>query len=208
MAKLYFYYSAMNAGKSTTLLQSDYNYRERGMRTLLFVPKIDNRHAQGTIHSRIGLSAQAIGFDEMMNLHNTVRDALDEPGCQPIQCVLVDEAQFLSKTQVHQLTEITDELNIPVLAYGLRSDFRGEPFEGSQYLLAWAEELSEIKTVCHCGKKAIMNMRIDELGQPILQGEQIHIGGNESYVATCRPHFKAGASAQATELVESSLKQA
>lgn len=188
MAKLYFYYAAMNAGKSTVLLQSSHNYIERGMKTLLFTPKIDDRYQRGVIHSRIGLSSEAIAFSTGDNLFNHVKRQADSL----LACVLVDEAQFLSKSQVLQLTQITDELNIPVLAYGLRTDFKGNLFEGSSYLLGWAEEISEIKTVCHCGRKATMNMRIDERGRAVKDGEQVQIGGNESYISTCRRHFKAG----------------
>ncbi|MBI5448448.1 MAG: thymidine kinase [Gammaproteobacteria bacterium] len=189
MAKLYFYYSAMNAGKSTTLLQSSYNYQERGMNTLLFTPSLDNRFHEGTIHSRIGLKADAISFDNESNLYDYVKQFLDQPG-QALHCVLIDEAQFLNKAQVFELAEVADALSIPVLAYGLRSDFRGEPFEGSQYLLAWADELIEIKTVCHCGKKATMNVRIGEDQQPVTTGNQIEIGGNDKYISVCRKHFK------------------
>ena len=190
MAKLYFYYSAMNAGKSTVLLQSAYNYRERGMDTILFTPKIDTRVENGKIASRIGLDAAAIPYDEKFNLyHHTQQLMRDNP---QIKCVLVDEAQFMSKQQVDQLTEIVDKLDIPVLAYGLRSDFQGEPFPGSKYLLALADNLVEIKTICHCGRKATMNMRIDSKGQKITEGEQVHIGGNESYMSVCRKHFKSG----------------
>jgi thymidine kinase len=190
VAKLHFYYSAMNAGKSTVLLQSDYNYRERGMETLLFTPEIDTRYGVGKIYSRLGLMAEAIAFSSS-NLFDYTQGRMEAEG-NNIQCVLVDEAQFLNKAQVWQLTEIVDEFDIPVLAYGLRSDFLGEPFEGSQYLLAWAEKVSEIKTICHCGKKATMNLRVDESGQAMRTGDQIVIGGNERYVATCRQHFKAG----------------
>jgi thymidine kinase len=191
MAKLHFYYSAMNAGKSTTLLQSSYNYRERGMETILFMPAIDTRYGAGKIASRIGLEAGAISFDPSFNLFEAVSEKLKVPGHR-IKCVFLDEAQFLTKAQVFQLTEIVDQLKLPVLAYGLRSDFLGEPFIGTQYLLTWAEELVEIKTICHCGSKATMNMRIDEHGNPLREGEQIAIGGNESYVSTCRKHFKLG----------------
>lgn len=188
MAKLYFYYSAMNAGKSTVLLQSAHNYKERGMETLLFTPKIDTRHQQGKIHSRIGLDADAVSFDAGFDLYTyTVEQQKKHP---KLTCVLVDEAQFLTQQQVMQLTEIVDKLNLPVLAYGLRSDFRGEPFEGSKYLLVWADNLVEIKTVCHCGKKATMNARIDAQGHIIRTGEQVQIGGNESYMSMCRRHFK------------------
>jgi thymidine kinase len=187
LAKLYFYYSAMNAGKSTVLLQSSHNYNERGMDTLLFTPSIDTRYGAGMISSRIGLSSKAISFDNAFNLYEHAKKQLEaNPN---IKCILVDEAQFLLKDQVMQLTEIVDKLNVPVLAYGLRSDFRGEPFEGSLYLLIWADNLVEIKTVCHCGKKAMMNARVDSKGQTVKTGEQIQIGGNESYVAMCRKHF-------------------
>lgn len=188
MAKLYFYYSAMNAGKTTVLLQSSYNYQERGMETLLFIPSIDERYGKGKITSRIGLSANAITFYPHSNLFDvTKNEKQDHP---KLQCVLIDEAHFLNKKQVLQLTDIVDTLNLPVLTYGLRSDFKGEPFEGSQYLLIYADELLEIKTICYCGKKAIMNVRIDKEGQVIKIGEQIQIGGNESYVSMCRKHFK------------------
>jgi thymidine kinase len=190
MAKLYFYYAAMNAGKSTVLLQSSHNYKERGMQTLLFTPSIDTRYQYGTICSRIGLSEQALAFNETDDLYATTLD-LHQNG-NNYACVLIDEAQFLTKEQVHQLTEITDRMSIPVLAYGLRTDFRGELFPGSQFLLAWADELIELKTICHCGRKAIMNMRINAQGEAVVEGEQVLIGGNEAYVATCRLHYKRG----------------
>ncbi|RDI41809.1 thymidine kinase [Aquicella lusitana] len=188
MAKLYFYYSAMNAGKSTILLQSAYNYKEKGMETLLFTPAIDSRFEKGKIHSRIGLSAEAVPFTDEMNLLEYTESYRTKH--TSLACVLIDEAQFLTKKQVAQLTDIVDKLNLPVLAYGLRSDFRGEPFEGSLYLLIWADHLSEIKTICHCGRKAIMSARIDAEGRPVKSGEQVMIGGNESYIALCRKHFK------------------
>lgn len=184
MAKLYFYYSAMNAGKSTTLLQSDYNYRERGLRTLLFTPKLDNRYAVGEITSRIGLRAPAQIFTADDDLFVSVRRATRDTG---VDCVLVDEAQFLSAAQVLQLTIVVDKLNIPVLCYGLRTDFRGEPFEGSKYLLAWAEELNEIKTVCATGKKATMNARMNADGTRVTEGAQVEIGHH--YVALSRRAF-------------------
>lgn len=187
MAKLYFYYSAMNAGKSTVLLQSSYNYHERGMATILYTPLIDNRYGQGKISSRIGLSAEAVAFDGDFDLFNHAKNIIKEN--PQIKCILVDEAQFLNKDQVRQLVQIVDDLDLPVLAYGLRSDFRGEAFEGSLYLLIWADNLIEIKTICHCGKKAIMNMRVDAEGNPISSGEQIEIGGNDKYVSMCRKHF-------------------
>lgn len=187
MSKLYFYYSAMNAGKSTVLLQSSYNYQERGMNTLLFTPKIDNRYGENVISSRIGLSSNAVSFDADFNLFEyTQKQFHSDP---KLRCILVDEAQFLTKQQVMQLTQIVDQLNLPVLTYGLRSDFQGEPFEGSQYLLTWADNLIEIKTICHCGKKATMNARIDAEGKIIKTGDQIQIGGNERYVSVCRKHF-------------------
>ncbi|MFA6318629.1 MAG: thymidine kinase [Elusimicrobiota bacterium] len=190
MAKLYFYYSAMNAGKSTMLLQSSYNYQERGMTTLSFVPAIDARYGAGKVTSRTGLSAGAIAFDDKYDFFQGVSAAIkDDP---KLKCVLIDEAQFLRKEQVHQLKRVTVELKLPVLAYGLRTDFMGEPFEGSKYLLAWAEELSEIKTICHCGRKAIMTLRIDSQGRVLRAGEQVQIGGNESYVSVCSEHFLKG----------------
>ena len=180
MAKLHFYYSAMNAGKSTTLLQSSYNYQERGMTTLLFTPKIDNRHGVGKISSRIGLQAQAVAFDDDLNLFQYVHTVLQKD--PKLACVLIDEAHFLNKQQVRQCCRICDDLNLPVLAYGLRTDFRGEPFLGSLYLLALADILIEIKTICHCGKKATMNQRIDAAGQVVMEGNQIEIGGNDRYM--------------------------
>jgi len=188
MAKLYFYYSAMNAGKSTTLLQSAYNYVERGMQVILFAPKIDNRLGKVAVQSRIGLCQDAMGFDEQTDFYANV--FLQKESMEHLKCILIDEAHFLKKEQIKQLTKITTELKIPVLCYGLRSDFRGEPFEGSSYLLAWAEELIEIKTICHCGKKATMNVRIDASGLPVEEGDQVQIGGNESYVSTCMSHFR------------------
>jgi thymidine kinase len=173
MAKLYFFYSAMNAGKSTSLLQSDYNYRQRGMKTLLFTPQLDHRDQIGSIHSRIGLSQPAIAFSPEMDLFEyTQKIHLEET----VHCVFVDEAQFLKPAQVLQLTLICDRLNIPVLSYGLRTDFRGEPFEGSKYLLAWAEELIEVKTVCRSGRKATMSARLNAEGQRVYEGEQVQIG--------------------------------
>jgi thymidine kinase len=184
MAKLYFYYSAMNAGKTTHLLQSSHNYCERGMNTLILSSSLDDRFGQGVVKSRIGIHAPSIIFNQTEDLFALVsqQDAVD--------CILVDEAQFLSKTQVYQLTEIVDKMQVPVLAYGLRTDFQGELFEGSQYLLAWADELRELKTICHTGKKATMVVRIDEKGQAIKTGAQIQIGGNERYVSVSRAEYK------------------
>ena len=187
MAKLYFYYSAMNAGKTTTLLQSSHNYAERGMSTLVLKPKIDDREGQSRIRSRIGLEADAIIFGQTEDLFRLVQAHL---GQTVLACILVDEAQFLSHDQVTQLAEVVDQLNIPVLTYGLRTDFRGELFEGSKILLALADELKEIKTVCHCGQKATMTVRLDAQGNPLHAGAQIQIGGNEAYVSMCRRHFK------------------
>ena len=189
MAKLYFYYSAMNAGKTTTLLQSAHNYRERGMRVAILTPALDHRAGSGTVASRIGLSAEAVGFGPDDDLEARVRADIAAHG--PLHCVLVDEAQFLSRSQVWQLSEVVDALRIPVLCYGLRTDFRGELFEGSRYLLAWADELSEIKTICHTGKKATMTVRVDEAGRAVQAGPQVEIGGNERYVSVSRAEFKA-----------------
>ncbi len=186
MAKLYFYYASMNAGKSTTLLQADFNYRERGMRTMLFTAAIDDRSGAGTIGSRIGLEAGAIPFGADTDILAAVTDALDEG---TVACVFVDEAQFLTALQVDQLAVLCDEHDVPVLAYGLRTDFQGELFPGSARLLAIADALVEIKSVCDCGRKATMNLRVDAVGNPIREGEQTEIGGNERYVAMCRRHF-------------------
>ena len=187
MAKLYFYYSSMNAGKSTALLQSSYNYRERGMNTLVLAPEFDDRYGTGKVTSRIGLEAQATTFSKADNLLDIVETCVKE---EPLHCVLIDEAQFLTKEQVFQIAEVTDGLNIPVLAYGLRTDFQGEPFEGSKYLLAWSDNLNELKAICHCGRKATMVIRLDENGNAITQGTQVEIGGNDRYVSMCRKHFK------------------
>ena len=177
----------MNAGKTTTLLQSSHNYAERGMETLVLKPQVDGREGTDRIRSRIGLEAEAVSFDRSDDLLQIIGDRVNQGR---LDCVLVDEAQFLSIDQVKQLTDVVDHLNIPVLTYGLRTDFRGELFEGSQQLLALADELREIKTVCHCGRKAIMTVRVGNDGKPIQAGEQIQIGGNERYVSMCRLHFK------------------
>ena len=187
MAKLYFYYSAMNAGKTTTLVQSAYNYRERGMNTLVLKPEIDERFNSSIVRSRIGLETDAVSVDAKDDLFLLTKKLNKN---NPLSCVLLDEAQFLTKSQVFSLSEIVDRLDIPVLAYGLRSDFRGELFEGSIHLLAWADELVEIKTICHCGKKAGMVLRLDENGKPMSSGDQVKIGGNDIYVSVCRKHFK------------------
>ena len=188
MAKLYFYYSAMNAGKTTTLLQSAHNYRERGMRVAILTPRMDDRAGSGVVASRIGLRAEGISFDRDDDLEALVKRDIVYNGT--LNCVLVDEAQFLTKSQVWQLTEIVDALRIPVLCYGLRTDFRGELFEGSQYLLAWADELSEIKTICHTGKKATMVVRVDGQGRAVREGPQVEIGGNDRYISVSRAEYK------------------
>jgi len=188
MAKLYFYYSTMNAGKSTTLLQSSFNYRERGMRTLLLTAALDDRFGQGKVASRIGLEQEADLFSDGDDL---LAHIAQKHKVETLDCVLVDEAQFLSKDQVWQLSEVCDQLHIPVLCYGIRTDFQGQLFAGSQWLLAWADELHELKTICHCGKKANMVVRVDEHGQALQEGSQVEIGGNDRYVSLCRRHFKA-----------------
>ncbi|WP_105254538.1 thymidine kinase [Pseudoalteromonas sp. T1lg75] len=187
MAQLYFYYSAMNAGKSTTLLQSAFNYRERGMRPMIMTAAIDDRAGVGKVASRIGLQADAFVFDGTSNVFDLIASQHQE---EPLHCVLVDESQFLSKEQVWQLTEVVDQLKIPVLCYGLRSDFLGELFVGSQYLLAWADKLVELKTVCHCGRKANHVLRYGHNGDVVASGDQVQIGGNERYVSVCRKHYK------------------
>tara|TARA_Y100000588_G_scaffold224045_1_gene238009 strand:+ start:934 stop:1500 length:567 start_codon:yes stop_codon:yes gene_type:complete len=176
----------MNAGKSTTLLQSAHNYRERGLQPLLFTPKLDTRAGEGRIASRIGLNAEAHAFTPADDLLKLTGEA------SPVDCVLIDEAQFLTRSQVYQVGEIVDQLGIPVLAYGLRTDFQGKLFEGSEHLLAWADKLIEIKTICHCGLKATMVLRTDTEGNVLREGAQVEIGGNERYVPVCRKHFKEG----------------
>jgi len=187
MANLFFYYSAMNAGKTTMLLQSAYNYRERGLNPLLFTPRVDDRNGVGLIRSRIGLQAEAIVFGDDDDLYELTRGRLEESN---IHSVLVDEAQFLRKQQVYQLTEIVDRLEIPVLCFGLRTDFQGELFEGSRHLLAWADRLQELKTICHTGRKATMVVRVDEHGYALREGSQVEIGGNDRYVSVSRKEFK------------------
>ena len=182
MAQLYFYYGAMNAGKSTTLLQASFNYRERGMTTMLWTAAVDDRAGGGRIGSRIGLEADAHMFGPGTDLFAAVAAA-------PPDCVLVDEAQFLTPVQVDQLAAIVDRLGVPVLAYGLRTDFLGQLFPGSERLLAVADKLVELKAVCECGRKATMNLRVDAAGRAMRQGAQTEIGGNDRYVAVCRKHF-------------------
>ena len=187
MAQMYFYYSAMNAGKSTTLLQSSFNYRERGMTPVIFTAAIDDRYGKGKVSSRIGLQEEAELFNASDDLYARMQDM---NSAKKVDCVLIDECQFLTKEQVYQLTEVVDKLHIPVLCYGLRSDFRGELFEGSRYLLAWADKLVELKTICHCGRKANMVIRQDASGKAIADGDQVEIGGNDRYVSVCRKHCK------------------
>jgi thymidine kinase len=186
MAKLYFYYSSMNAGKSTTLLQADFNYRERGMETMLWTAALDNRYNQGVITSRIGLQADAHKFDPETDMMAAVKA---EHTARPLACMLVDEAQFLTKTQVFQCAAVADQLGIPVLCYGLRTDFQAELFPGSAALLGLADALIEIKAVCECGRKSTMNLRVDKHGNAVKAGAQTEVGGNDRYVALCRKHF-------------------
>ena len=186
MAKLYFYYAAMNAGKSTTLLQADFNYRERGMQTMLWTAALDDRSGEQRIGSRIGLSIQARGYTPECDLLEAVRDEL---GRRRVDCLLIDEAQFLTRAHVLQLARIADELDIPALCYGLRTDFQGDLFDGSAALLAIADKLVELKAICECGRKATMNLRVDSEGHAVAAGAQVEIGGNDRYVALCRRHF-------------------
>jgi thymidine kinase len=186
MAKLYFYYASMNAGKSTTLLQADFNYRERGMATMLWTAALDDRGSEKAIESRIGLANDAHRFDAATDLWERITAA---HRVEPLACVLVDEAQFLTSAQVWQLARLADEAGIPALCYGLRTDFRGELFAGSATLLGIADALVELKAVCHCGRKATMNLRVDAAGDAVHEGAQTEIGGNDRYVALCRRHF-------------------
>ena len=186
MAKLYFYYAAMNAGKSTTLLQADFNYRERGMQTMLWTAAHDDRSGTGRIASRLGLTVDAHAYSPGVDLFEAVAEELKR---RKLHCVLIDEAQFLTRQQVLQLCRLCDEVNLPVLCYGLRTDFLGQLFEGSAALLALADALIELKAVCECGRKATMNLRVDEDGRPVSQGQSIEIGGNDRYISLCRRHF-------------------
>ena len=186
MAKLYFNYSSMNAGKSTMLLQANHNYKERGMNTVIYTSSIDNRYGKKEIVSRIGLKAESNIFSDSTDIYKEIINFNKE---KKVDCVLIDEAQFLNKDQVTQLGQIVDELDIPVLTFGIRTDFKGNLFEGSEYLLAWADNLKEIKTVCHCGRKATMVLRLDKSGNVIEEGDQIEVGGNEKYVSICRKYF-------------------
>ncbi|MGS2721805.1 thymidine kinase [Paraglaciecola aestuariivivens] len=186
MAQLYFYYSAMNAGKSTSLLQSAYNYAERGMKAEIFTAALDDRFGQGKVASRIGLESKAHLYTPDTDMRAAVEDLLAKG---KVNCLFIDEAQFLTKSQVKQLVYVVDQLDIPVLAYGLRTDFLAETFEGSRYLLAWADKLIELKTICHCGRKATFVVRIDESGQAAKAGAQVEVGGNDRYESMCRQHF-------------------
>jgi thymidine kinase len=199
VAKLFFYYSAMNAGKSTVLLQSAYNYRERGMQVAILTSSLDRRDCSGMVSSRIGLKSQADLYDDKTDLFKYTQERLRK---EALSCVLVDEAQFLTFAQVKSLARIADQLNIPVLTYGLRTDFKGNLFPGSQYLLAWAEELIEIKTICRCGRKATMNARVNTQGSIVFTGDQIEIGGNERYESMCRKCFMTQASLVETTQME------
>ena len=187
LAQLYFYYSSMNAGKSTALLQSAHNYLEQGMRVLLYTAAIDDRYGLGRIKSRIGLEAEASILSAQSMLFDDIKSQVDKDN---ISCVLVDEAQFLSEPQVDMLAAVVDQLNVPVLCYGIRTDFRGQLFSGSSRLLAIADKLTELKTVCACGRKATMVLRVDSSGQPVFEGGQIEIGGNARYVSKCRRHYR------------------
>jgi thymidine kinase len=186
MAKLYFYYASMNAGKSTTLLQADFNYRERGMETMLWTAAFDDRAGRGTIASRIGLQAGGRLYDAQTDIRHEVEEELKK---RPLHCILVDEAQFLTHAHVVQLCSICDELDVPVLAYGLRTDFQANLFEGSAHLLALADNLVELKGICHCGRKATMNLRVDADGNAVAEGASVEIGGNDRYISLCRRHF-------------------
>ncbi|WP_010140663.1 thymidine kinase [Oceanicola sp. S124] len=188
MAKLYFHYSTMNAGKSTILLQASHNYRERGMDTYLLTARFDRRAGEGRIGSRIGIGADSDTFDETDDLFVRIRD---RHAAAPFACIFVDEAQFLTKDQVWQLARVVDDLRLPVMCYGLRVDFRGELFPGSAALLALADEMREVRTICHCGKKATMVVRRTADGRAAQEGAQIQIGGNETYVSLCRRHWRA-----------------
>ena len=187
MAKLYFNYSTMNAGKSTVLLQASHNYRERGMETYLLTAQFDNRAGDGRIASRIGIGQEADTFGAGEDLFNKIKARLDQG---PVACVFIDEAQFLEKDQVWQLARAVDDLGVPVMCYGLRVDFLGELFPGSAALLALADEMREVRTICHCGKKATMVIRQDDQGNALLEGDQVQIGGNETYVSLCRRHWR------------------
>lgn len=187
MAKLYFSYAAMNAGKSTLLLQASYNYRERGMNTLLFTAALDDRAGEGFIASRIGVACEALLFSPADDLYSQIEAAHAHTPCS---CVFIDESQFLTKDQVWQLARVADRLNIPVMCYGLRTDFQGKLFPGSSELLAIADTLREVRTICHCGAKATMVVRHGPDGAPVIEGAQVDIGGNDKYISLCRRHWE------------------
>ena len=187
MAKLYFHYSTMNAGKSTLLLQAAHNYQEMGMETYLLTADFDDRAGSGQIGSRIGLAREADIYGKAADLFTMISARLEQG---PIACVMVDEAQWLSKAQVWQLARAVDDLNVPVMCYGLRVDFRGELFPGSATLLALADEMREVRTICHCGRKATMVIRKGADGRAVVDGDQVQVGGNETYVSLCRKHFR------------------
>ncbi|MFN3844862.1 MAG: thymidine kinase [Paracoccaceae bacterium] len=187
MAKLYFNYSTMNAGKSTLLLQAAHNYRERGMDTYLITAQFDNRSGDGRIASRIGIGEAADTFAPDEDMFAKIKTRLD---LRPLACIFIDEAQFLSKDQVWQLARAVDDLGVPVMCYGLRVDFQGNLFPGSAALLAWADEMREVRTICHCGKKATMVVRKGDDGSALRDGAQVVIGGNETYVSLCRRHWR------------------
>ena len=187
MAKLYFNYSTMNAGKSTVLLQASHNYGERGMQTYLLTAAFDDRGGSGRIASRIGIGQDADTFAKGEDLYEKLKTRLAEGA---VACVFIDEAQFLEKPQVWQLARAVDELNVPIMCYGLRVDFQGELFPGSAALLALADEMREVRTICHCGKKANMVIRVDENGDAMADGAQIEVGGNDRYISLCRKHFR------------------
>lgn len=187
MAKLYFMYSTMNAGKSTLLLQAAHNYEERGMAVMLLTASFDSRAGTGRIGSRIGLGRDAETFDSTTELFNRIGERV---GQGPLACVFVDEAQFLTEEQVWQLARVADDLGVPVMCYGLRVDFQGKLFPGSSALLALADDMREVRTICHCGRKATMVVRHDENGKVMKDGDQVQIGGNETYVSLCRKHWR------------------
>ena len=186
MAKLYFNYSSMNAGKSTMLLQANHNYLERGLMPVIYTSHLENRFSENEIISRIGLKHKSNIFTIKTDIYKDILKLSDKFS---VDCLLIDEAQFLTKDQVKQLGIIVDKLDIPVMTFGIRTDFQGNLFEGSKYLLAWADNLKEIKTICHCGRKATMVLKINSSGKIILEGTQIDIGGQEKYVSVCRKHF-------------------
>lgn len=196
MAKLYFHYSTMNAGKSTLLLQASYNYRERGMDTYLITAKLDNRAGDGRIGSRIGIGTEADTFEAGEDMFAKLKARFDQG---TVACVFIDEAQFLEPEQVWQLARAVDDLRVPVMAYGLRVDFQGNLFPGSATLLALADEMREARTICHCGKKATMVVRQDDKGNVLVAGDQVQIGGNETYVSLCRKHWREAVGDRAAE---------